>query len=362
MPAGTTIGGATPEPTAIGVPKWQTVGGRYVFKGTKYDQLIQGNDGKWYALDRSGNPIINPDGTAATDTPATDRTGNPIKLPASYVTTGGYGETPSQGHGRVTPERPSHSARYNEGDEASILAGMPIEQRVQVQQAMVDRGLAPTSGVGVGGYDSNWASKFKDVLAYANANGQTWNQALQSMPLADRTTTATVQANHYTVTLDSPQDLAAIFKTAASNLIGGSDVPQGMIDGFVRGYQEMQRQDQMAKIKDQEAAAFEPKKTITLDADGNPIPTNTAPGADVSGVLPDAAGTAMGPSTGGIPAPSIRETTSLPSAGQYAQDQIKKQYAGRYGATQIARQYDVLSGLIGQIGAGTGGSTQGQAP
>lgn len=368
-PAGSTTN-AIPEPTAIGVPKYQTIGGRYVFKGTKYDQVIQGNDGKFYAVDAGGNIIINPDGSPAADTPTTDRSGNPVRLPAQYQTPAGA-QVPSPGGvtSRIEPGSmaaamgTSGPTRYDEGQEVAILAGMPAEQRAQVQQAMVDRGLAPTNAVGIGGYDSNWAGAFKNVLSFANANNMKWDDALRAMPIVDRTSTATVQRNHYNVTLTSPEDLAAVFKKAASDLLGGTDVPQGLIDGYVRGYQEMQRQDQMTKIQQQEDAANEPKQKITVDADGNPIDTGVPAGTDIGGgALPDSAAGATGKPSGALPSPVITSSTALPSAQQYAQDQLQKQMPGQYRATQIAQQYDVLSRLIGTMGGSGVGSTVGTAP
>lgn len=367
-PVGSTTN-AIPEPTAIGVPKYQTIGGRYVFKGTKYDQVIQGNDGKFYAVDAGGNIIINPDGSAAADTPATDRSGNPVRLPAQYQTpAGAQVPSPSGVTSRIEPGSAaaamgtSGPTRYDEGQEVAILAGMPAEQRAQVQQAMVDRGLAPTNAVGIGGYDSNWAGAFKNVLAFASANNMKWDDALRAMPIVDRTSTATVQRNHYNITLTSPTDLKAIFNKAASDLLGGTDVPAGMADGFVNAYQEMQRQDQMTKIQQQEAAANEPKQKITVDADGNPINTSAPPGTDIGGgALPDSAAGATGKTPGALPSPVITSSTSLPSAQQYAQDQLRQQMPGQYRATQIAQQYDVFSKLLGTIGGG-GGSTVGTAP
>lgn len=364
-PAGSTTN-AIPEPTAIGVPKYQTIGGRYVFKGTKYDQVIQGNDGKFYAVDAGGNIIINPDGSPAADTPTTDRSGNPVRLPAQYQTpAGAQVPSPSGVTSRIEPGSmaaamgTSGPTRYDEGQEVAILAGMPAEQRAQVQQAMVDRGLAPTNAVGIGGYDSNWAGAFKNVLSFANANNMKWDDALRAMPIVDRTSTATVQRNHYNVTLTSPEDLAAVFKKAASDLLGGTDVPQGLIDGYVRGYQEMQRQDQMTKIQQQEDAANEPKQRITVDADGNPIADPT-----LSRQTSRSAGPLDAPSA--LPKPEITTSTALPSAQQYAQDQLQKQMPGQYRATQIAQQYDVLSRLIGTMGgsgvSGTSGTAPGSAP
>lgn len=367
IPQGGAVGNAPLEPTAIGVPKWQTIGGRYVFKGTKYAQVIQGTDGKYYGVDPAGNVIINPDGTSAVDTPATDRSGNPVRLPAQYQAPPGPTlATRTQATSRIDPGSIAAvggafgPARYNEGDEVSILAGMPAEQRAQVQQQMIDRGVAPSTGVGVGGYDANWASSFKNVLAFANANNMRWDDALQAMPMVDRTTTVSKSPNQYTVNLTSPQDLSAIFKKAASDLLGGTDVPQGMIDGYVNAYQEMQRQDQMNQIADKEKASNTTVK-MRVDADGNPVPTGPAVGTDSGGALPDSAATAAGPSASGNVAPIVTES-ALETPQQYAQDQLKNQNPGRYRATQIAQQYDVLSGMINQIGAGSGGSTQGTGP
>lgn len=356
LPTAGATSGALGDPGAIGVPKYQTIGGQYVYEGTNYQRVIQGADGKFYAVDAGGNVLVGPDGKPVADQPTVDRSNNPIKVQATYeAPPGTQVRSPADVTGRIEPGSPAAQsamfgpARYQPGQEVSILAGLPAELRAQVQQQMVDRGLAPSgNAVGIGGYDSNWANSFKDVLSYANANNLTWDAALSAMPIADRTTTT--QRNHYSISLTAPEDLAATFKSVAENMIGFGNVPQDTIDDFVRGYQQTQRDAAMKKISVQEAGAREPNQQVAVDDQGNVVtqrsyPTPSSP-QDLAAASTD--------SSGGVNplAPVTTDVTEAPTAQTAAESYLKQHFSGAYGATQLAGQVNnLISMMNNKLGA-----------
>jgi hypothetical protein len=361
-----TVGGVIPDPTAIGVPKYQTIGGAFVFEGTKYKRVIQGGDGKYYAVDASGAVMTDDKGQPIQDQPTTDRSGTPIRVQAQYgpAPPGSNVNTPAGVTSRIEPGSPAAQlgmagpARYDEGAEWSLFAQMPAEQRVQVQQAMIDRGIAPSTGVANGAFTTDWLSSFKTILGYANANNQNWEDALASMPQVDRTKTVTVQPNQYEIHLDSPQDLAAVYRKAIAATIGGGAVPQSEVDSFVRAYQEMQRTDQETANAAKEKAIADAGlgQQVAIGPDGKPLPTGTPPGTDIApGVLPDSAATAAGPVGTGLPTPGVTTTTATESPQQFALDQVKQKYAGRYQATNMANAYGLFVNSMAGLGA-TGGA------
>lgn len=285
----------------------------------------------------------------ATGQVAQDASGNPVpwfgtkQVPFAKDLFGGYAND--------NGDTLYYGAQYNDGDEWAVIGNMPVELRAQVQQAMLDRGLFGSKhpNVALGSWDNESATAFKQVLAYANSTGKDWQDALQEMPVLDQNTLDAqngVQRNSYKISLSNPQDLEAVFKRAAADLIGGSDVPQDVVDDFVRAYQQQERTAQEAEIARQEAAS---RST-----------TPVTPGTDVMGAsLPDDATAAMAnvqkTTPGGSP---VTEVTSAPSAQTVAEQTIKDKFAGRYGATQIAHQLDNLASILG-TGMGGGGSTQG---
>lgn len=359
-PGGASIGAAIPEPSAVGVPKFQTVGGHFVFVGTKYKRVILAGDGNYYALDPLGNILTDPvTGKQVTDTPKADRSGNPIKVQAQYqAPTGAPVDTPNMGGypvtSRIQPGSPAAQAgtfgpaRYDEGQEGAIFWGMPAEQRVQVQQAMIDKGLNPSSALTPGGLDQSWVTAFKTVLGYANANNLTWVDALQSMPDIDRTQVATVQRNHYNVQLTSPQDLAAVFRQAMGRTIGGGQVPEADVQQYVRAFQQVQLEDAQKRAEQANAAAFEPKRKVAVDAAGNVI--GEPAGTDVTS-LPDSAAGAV--PTSGLPGPALDVTTAPPSPEAFAQDYIKTHFANRVNQTSYASAYNLFLNSLGMSGPST---------
>jgi hypothetical protein len=358
------VGSSIPEPGAIGVPKYQTVGGHFVFEGSKYKRVIQGNDGKFYAIDASGGVLTDDQGTPIQDEPQVDRAGSPIRLQAQYATPGTPGSQLPGITSRIEPGSPAAAqqpgqfgpARYQPGDETAIWFGLPAEQRSQVMQAMLDRGIAPSSGT-TSGIGQDWVTAFHTILGYANANNLTWDRALASMPMADRTTTKQVSTAQYDMQLTSEADLGAIYKKAVAQLIGGGHIDQGEVDRYVRAYQQMQRNDQEKAIADSERARLTPK-TVRVDSSGNVIPDSAPAGTDVAGSLPDSAAAAAGPVSQN-PSAIVTER-SVPSPEAAAAEQVKREHPAAYQETNMANAYNLFVNAIAGIGrsASTTGSVQ----
>lgn len=313
---------------------------------------------------RYASPIGVPQYTTdpSTGQVATDASGNPVPwfgakstpaIPNVFAGTGGSQATSYFG------------AQYHDGDEWAVIGNMPPELRSQVQQAMLDRGLfgSKKPNVALGSWDNESASAFKQVLAYANATGKDWQDALQSMPVlsddelaaADGTKGSKRQINQ--IKLSNPQDLAQVFKNAAADLLGSAP-PQEEIDKFVRAYQNSEREEQQTAIA-QQAAAQRNSSVVRVGPDGQPIdrPAGTDYG---EGVLPDsAAGVNVAVQPTDAAGNDLVETTSAPTAATAAADAIKKAHPGQYGATQLAGTFDKFLSILG--GMSSPGSTQGTA-
>lgn len=334
-----------PAPIGVGYQVNDTGGDIAVFEDGGVQSVATGQTPS--ATDDTGKPlkflVIHP-GQVVTDT-----NGVPMPYVAQRNIPGVAGTTSriqpgsqaatnaaQQGYTQQVP------AQYREGDEYRIAGNLPPEQRAQIQQAMLDRGLFGSAKprTALGGWDAESASAFKQLLAYANSTGQDYETALQNMPKLTDAQINGVSAKPV-ISLSHPDDLAAVFKNAASSLIGSTNVPQSMIDGFVRSYQDMERKDQEAADAAQQAS-----KQVTTAA----VP----PGTDITGSLPDSAAGASGyPGGAGDTNPT---TTQTESASQYAQDYLRRNMGGQVGATQIARVGDMFMNILGGIGSG---STQG---
>jgi hypothetical protein len=368
------VGTNTPEPSAISVGKYQTIGGQYVFKGVNHPRVVEGTvidekTGKprdaFLAVDSNGSIMTDPKtGKPQEDQAVTDRSGNPMRIQAAYSAPEGAPvnvPSPAGVTSRIEPGSQAAQmarmgpARYNPGDEASVWFSMPAEQRAQVMQAMVDKGLQPSSGSSTG-IDQSWVNAFQTVLGYANANNMPWDQALQFMPSASQFTTKNVTPGTYNIHLTASQDLAAIYKKAFASVIGGGAIPQSEIDAFVRNHQDMERQDQQAQIDAQEKARFSAQQ-VTIGPDGQPVSTQQPAGTDILGSLPDSGATAAGPVSTGQPSPYVT-TSSVESPDQAAIDAIKQLHPQQANATSQANAYSLFMNSISRVGAGAP-STQG---
>ncbi len=280
----------------------------------------------------------------ATGQVAMDQQGNPVPwfgskpggptIPNVFAGTGGSMSTDY------------FAAQYNDGDEWAVVGSMPVEMRADVQQAMLDRGLfgAKKPNVALGSWDNESASAFKQVLAYANATGMDWQEALRDMPVvsADGLNpdgSQQVERGHYQIKLSNPADLAQVFKRAAADLIGGGDVPQEEIDKYVRAYQGLEKADQEAQIAAQEKA----KRDVAVQ---EPIDQNV-----MGASLPDSA-----PVVSGAGDPVVTTTTNAPDPSTLAQQMIKEKFGGRVGATNVARAMDSFLSILGGGGASTQGT------
>lgn len=310
-------------------------------------------------LDSSGNPVFDASGNPQYET---DAQGNAIPLPWIGNKTSPFAKDLFGGYANTNGDTSFFGAQYFDGDEWGVIGNLPPETRAEVQQAMIDRGLfgAKKPNIAFGAWDSDSASAFKQVLAFANSTGQGWQDALQNMPVKETTDGTTVARGNYNINLSSPQDLAAVFKKAAADLIGGSDVPQEDVDKFVRAYQAQEKAYYEAQIAQNEAdkrdsaAAAAGTGGAQLDAQGRPIQSPV--GGDLGiGALPDSA--EMSP-TDTTNSPRVLVTNKPADASVAAQDAIKKSNPGRYGATQLAGTFDKFISILGGM---SGGSSQGTA-
>ena len=153
--------------------------------------------------------------------------------------------------------------------------------------------------------------------AVVNGNAPPRRIEKPERPLSSPKDTGATSRDAYTIKLSSPTDLTAIFKKAAVDLLGGSDIPQSEIDKFVIAYQGMERADQQKAIgQAREAANAQAGTTQPL-----------VPGATNS------------PSEGLQPAapnPLVQEQVATPSAQAAAEEQLNKDFPELVNGTQLA--------------------------
>jgi len=146
------------------------------------------------------------------------------------------------------PSVPSNPAmaerRYKSGEERTLVAGLSPERIAQLQRQLVNAGLL-TGRVVLGVWDDSSATAFRQVLAIANVNGYTADEALQyvatqsALPeniLGDSTDTRAPLS----VQLSSPADLARIFQQTAEATMGRR-LDQADIDKLVGSYQSLEQ-------------------------------------------------------------------------------------------------------------------------
>lgn len=249
-------------------------------------------------------------------------------------------------------------ARYFEGQEWSEVGGLPPEQRAEIQQAMLDRGLYSSAKprIALGAWDNDSATAFKQVLAYANAQGIPWNMALKNMPKMDTGADAAggvkygPQAPHaytaFTATLTNPTDLKAVIKAGARSVLGRT-LDDSEVSAFVGNYQSAEMADAQARYAVQhenEAARFAAQDAYSRANDEfqqtgtatTPVPQNVE-------------------TKGGV-------FTNPALPGNAAEEFARTHHAGEAGAHDIARTFGDFIGLIqgGLAGAQTAGTAGGQ--
>jgi hypothetical protein len=145
--------------------------------------------------------------------------------------------------------------------------------------------------------------------AVVTENGPPSPIATPETPSPSPKDTGATSRNAYTIKLSSPTELTAIFKRAAADLLGVSEVPQSEIDKFVNAYQGMERADQQKTIAQaQEAANAQAGITQPF------VPGADAANSPSEGVQPSA------------PNPLIQEQVATPSAQTVAEEQLKKDF------------------------------------
>lgn len=246
-------------------------------------------------------------------------------------------------------------ARYFEGQEWSEVGGLPPEQRAQIQQAMLDRGLYSSAKprIALGAWDNDSATAFKQVLAYANAQGLTWDTALRNMPKMDAAEGGVKygpQAPHaytpFTATLTNPTDLKAVIKAGARSVLGRT-LSDDEVGAFIGNYQSAEManaQAQYAVQHENEAARFSAQDAYARAQD------EFQQTGQATTQVPTTVET-----KGGV-------FTNPASPGNAAEEFARTHHAGEAGAHDIARTFGDFIGLIqgGLAGAQTAGTAGGQ--
>lgn len=111
-----------------------------------------------------------------------------------------------------------------------------------LQSALVQAGLLNVKDVRIGVWDQTSANAFKTVLALANNNGGTWQDALDFLVSNPKlgTTSKTSGNPRSTTYVQNPANVRSSFQNAAESLTGG-DLPASQADAFVNYFagQEM---------------------------------------------------------------------------------------------------------------------------
>lgn len=283
-------------------------------------------------------PATNPDGS-----PRKDKAGNPVYQ--SWQTQG-LALQPSFNPGiggvsTATYQDAIVGARYFEGDEWAQIGGLSPELKAQIQDAMLDRGLYSSAKprIARGAWDNDSATAFKQVLAYANAQGIPWNLALDNMPKMDDAGKVKYgpQAPHvytpFTATLTNPTDLKAVIKAGARSVLGRT-LSDDEVGGFIGNYQSAEMANQQAQYAAQhqnETARFAAQDAYARAQDEfqqtgtatTPVPSNVE-------------------TAGGV-------FTNPASPSNAAEETARSLHPGEAGAHDIARTFDQFVGLLGGI-------------
>jgi hypothetical protein len=305
--------------------------------------------------------------------------GNPIGVPSFQIDpitgqakVGDNGQPlPWQTVGTVTqvgPRRPGTTdipapyqtqaqigARYFDGDEWALVGGLDPVYRQQVQQEMMDRGLYSSAKprIAPGAWDNDSATAFKQVLAYANASGLTWVDALKTMPKMDDAAQAVKYgptAPHvftpFTATLTNPTDLKAVIRAGARSVLGRT-LDDSEVSAFIGNYQSaemanaqaqyaVQHQNEAARYSAQDAYARAQDEFQQTGQATTQVPTTVE-------------------TKGGV-------FTNPASPSNAAEEFARKRNPGEAGAHDIARTFGDFVSLIqnGLAGAQTAGTAGGQ--
>lgn len=152
----------------------------------------------------------------------------------------------------VTPQ-------YFEGDEW-VLANAGHDVIAQTQASLVSAGLLKAGSFSPGYWDPTTKDAFKDLLAYANATGSTWQEAGPVLAGA-----AKERIKPVTVKVTNPEDLRKAFKQAVIGTLGqGWDTAK--IDQMVAAYQatETGAQQQAYSMQDTGGTVTAPPDPATF--------------------------------------------------------------------------------------------------
>lgn len=136
------------------------------------------------------------------------------------------------------------ASRYREGDEWRFTASSP-EDIASIQRMLDAAGLL-TGDFALGVWDNKTASAMKQVLAYANRSGLTWQAALQRMASGGAALKAGRRSGGgggvgrvFAPQVSNPEELKSIFKQASYTLLGGkSFIDDATLDRMVTAYQQ----------------------------------------------------------------------------------------------------------------------------
>lgn len=252
-------------------------------------------------------------------------------------------------------------ARYFDGQEWSEIGGLPPEVKAQIQQAMLDRGLYSSAKprIAMGAWDNDSATAFKQVLAYANASGMTWDMALKNMPKLDdgveRNPDGSVKVKYgptaphtftpFSATLTNPTDLRAVIKAGARSVLGQT-LNDDEVSRFVQNYQqsELVPQEQQYNAQHAAQAAGFAAQDAYSHAQDEIQQTGTA--------------TTQVPTTVSGPSSIVTNPASPSNA---AAEFARTTHPGMAGAHDLAGQFNNLMGLLSGIvgNTATAGSSSG---
>lgn len=135
--------------------------------------------------------------------------------------------------------------RYWTGDQWTTVRSLRPEDRASLQLVLKQMGLIPQgTSVVLGAWDDPSASGFREVLAWANTNGVTWQQALEQM-LVSRDQFGDLEASGeelpaFTAEVANPEDIKRAFREGMKSRLGVGQVEEDRLERAVAAYQRQQ--------------------------------------------------------------------------------------------------------------------------
>lgn len=176
---------------------------------------------------------------------------SPIGVPRGYTTV--TGSMPSPGSTASDRWRQSRQQpRYWTGAQWTEVRSLKPEDRASLQLVLKQLGLIPQSSrLVLGSWDDASASGFKEVLAWANVNGTTWQGALEQM-LTSRDEFGELQPEgeelpNFVAEVANPEDIKRAFREGMKSRLGSGAVDEGRLDAAVAAFQQQQVAAQRAQ-------------------------------------------------------------------------------------------------------------------